>query len=83
MDKDLVRIYDVLTDIKTEQIQQAAVLAEHIRRTELAETRLDKLQEELTPLKQHVALWGALGKIISTAGVLVGIATAVFKLVIR
>ncbi len=61
---------DYLSSIDARLARIEIDLAEHMRRTLLLETHL-------VPLQDHVKLWGALGKILTIAGALLGIATGV------
>lgn len=65
--------------IKITLAEQAAILKEHIRRTAVAEARLDKHEEAFKPLQTHVAMWGYMGKVITAAGALTGVVMAVLK----
>ncbi len=58
-----------------------ADLQEHMRRTEIAESRIELLTEELRPLKSHVAMWAGAGKLFAALLSAGGLAVAVLKLV--
>lgn len=72
---------DALASIDKILARQEENLKEHMRRTEVAEKRLDLFQSELAPLKAHVAGWSAVGKALAIIGTLVGIAVGVAKLI--
>lgn len=69
-----------LTEIRLILARQEGHLAEHIRRTALLEEGMTRVIAELQPLKTHVAIWGALAKILGAVGTLVGIGAGVAKL---
>lgn len=86
-DKDMSRVADKLDRIderldgmSSEQVRQGSVLAEHIRRTAVAEARLDLLHKELAPVKLHVATVAALAKVIGVVGTLVALALGIRNL---
>jgi hypothetical protein len=68
---------ETLTHILRVQERQQVSLDEHVRRTRVAEERLDALTADLAPLKTHAAVWGALAKALAAVGVLVSIAVGV------
>lgn len=79
--EELLRKLDVKVDSLVEgQLRHSGILSEHIRRTELAEENIELLRAELKPVALHVAVVGALGKVVGLLGVLVGIAVGVWKL---
>lgn len=57
-----------------------ANLGEHMRRTELAEKNHEMLRRDFEPVKIHVAVVGALGKIIAVIGALVAIGVGIKNL---
>jgi hypothetical protein len=69
-----------LGEIKVTLAAQHVTLQEHQRRSLASEKAIEALRTELQPLKTHVALWGALGKILGAAGVLAGIIETALKL---
>lgn len=54
MNERLDRITADLTEIKVTLAKQEANLAEHMRRTDLAETRVDHAQEQVAELRTFV-----------------------------
>jgi hypothetical protein len=78
--EDLKLISRAIGDIKVTLAVQAGLLAEHIRRTEAAEAHLAKFETEMVPIKQHVALWGSLGKLLTAATAIGGLVVTVMKL---
>jgi len=59
---------------------QAAVLKEHVRRTQINEESLESLRNEVKPLVVHVAVVGAIGKVVAGIGILVGICVGIYQL---
>lgn len=78
--EDLRNITENLTRIDITLAKQQAVLDEHVRRTALAEERLELHAAELAPLKQHVAVWGYLGKILAAVATGAGLIATGMKL---
>lgn len=52
---------------------QDANLREHMRRTDIAEKNLELMRKDFEPVKIHVAVVGALGKLLAIVGTLVAI----------
>lgn len=79
--EDLFQRLENKMDSVTDQLVTIRVdLEEHMRRTEAAEATLKVLQEETKPLKTHVAIMAALGKVLALTGTGVGIAVGLSKL---
>lgn len=76
----LEKIYDAVSRIDVTLARQAVTLEDHTRRSLANEEALDLIRAEMAPLKAHVALWGALGKIISVAGTLLAALVTLLKL---
>lgn len=70
----LDRLDDRLDIMSNTSVRQAASLDEHMRRTEL-------IEHELKPIKSHVAMVGAIAKIVSILGVLIGLALGIKSLI--
>lgn len=81
LDTRLTKLEDAAAEMRVLQAQHNASLTEHMRRTEVAEENLALLRSEFAPLKTHVAIYGALAKIITVGGALAGLATGLSKLV--
>lgn len=58
---------------------QAEQLGEHMRRTEIAEGHLDRLQLEVNPLTKAHHMWTGVGKAVTILGVIAGIAEVVIR----
>jgi chromosome segregation ATPase len=65
-----------LDRIEVLQARHTASLEDHMRRTEAAESQLLLVEDTLKPLKLHVAVTGALAKVLGVAGTCVAIAKA-------
>ncbi len=81
--EDLSALKTTLIDVRVSQAEHGTQLKEHMRRTDLAEARLDLLQKEVEPLKAHTAVFAALGKALGLLGTGVGIAFAIGKMLGR
>lgn len=54
-EEKLDKIVDDISDIKQTMATNTASLETHIRRTDLAEERMDGMDNKITPLEKHVA----------------------------
>jgi tRNA splicing ligase len=90
-DKQFDRLINFVMDIKKDQdeikeivIKNTVVLDEHIRRTELAESRLEIIEQELEPIRDHVKGVALVLKIsaglVATAGTLAGLVEVIRNL---
>lgn len=70
IDNKLEKIDGRLDELTVTSSQHEQTLVEHVRRTEI-------LEMELKPIKDHVALVGAVGKILGALGALVGLALGI------
>jgi len=76
MDSRLDRIEEKLDKIADIQTQIQVDVAEHIRRTEIAETNIEKLSEALQPVRTHVTMVQTIITAIAwTLGIVATIAT--------
>jgi archaellum component FlaC len=64
VDEKLERIEERLTSIDVTLAKQHEQLAHHIYRTEIAETNLDILKQELKPVQKHVEVVNTTLKVI-------------------
>ena len=75
-DDRLGRIENKLDKLSDVQVQIQVDVAEHIRRTAIAEGNIDKLSEALQPVTHHVAVVKAVLNILAwSLGILGAIAT--------
>lgn len=74
LDERLDRIESKLDKLSDIQGQIQIDVAEHIRRTALAEANIDKITEALQPVKTHVTM---VQTVITTAAWVVGIIAAI------
>jgi hypothetical protein len=80
VDGRLNRIDEKLEDNTVSLAQNSVVLEEHQRRSAANEEAVRVLRTEIKPLATHVAVVGAIAKILAAAGTLVGIAVGLQKL---
>jgi hypothetical protein len=66
-------------DLAQAQIEMKGDLREHMRRTEVAEKRLDVLTEEFRPVREHVLALRVLWRWVLWAGALAGVTVGVAK----
>ena len=76
----LDKIAEALSRIDVTLERQAVSLEYHVKRTDAAEAAIAHLRAEVLPLKQHVALWASLGKILTTAAVGLGALATLLKM---
>lgn len=65
MEQRLNRIEEKLDRIVDIQAEMRADIAEHIRRTEIAESNIEKLSNNIKPIQEHVAFIRGIGKLIT------------------
>jgi hypothetical protein len=65
MDERLLRIEDKLDKTLDTQQEIKLNLAEHMRRTQLAETAIEELAEAIKPIQEHVALIRGVSKLFA------------------
>lgn len=74
MEDKLDKIQDDVTDIKITLATNTSSLQEHMRRTAIAEERIELVQDQLTkqlaPIKSHVAMVNTTLKVITGIGAL-------------
>lgn len=70
----LDKIVDKMHDIDKTLVKQEENLKQHMYRTELAENRLDDIDDDLKPIKAHVQRLNGVAKFIVLIGIVVGIA---------
>lgn len=76
MDGRLDRIEEKLDKIVEVQTQIQVDVAEHIRRTEIAENNIEKLSEALQPVRVHVTMVQTIITALAwTIGIIAAIAT--------
>lgn len=64
----LDKMNDTMIDIRISQAKTEISVAEHIRRTALAEEGIQLLHDEIKPLKKHVQIIDYIWKFILTLG---------------
>lgn len=62
------RLDERLDDQAKTLVRQNHTLEEHIRRSEANEASLEILRQEFQPIKNHVAVFGAVAKVFSILG---------------
>lgn len=71
LEEKLDKIVDDISEIKTTLAINTASLETHIKRTEIAEENISKIQEDIKPIKSHVAfVKGAMWALGVTGGIL-------------
>lgn len=87
IDSKLDKIQDRLESIDVTLVKQHAALEKHIYRTDLAEKRLELVENELLPLKKHVVRVADFGFLVSKSvvaiSILLGIVVSILKLTNR
>ena len=77
LDSKLEKIHDRLNNIEIATVQNTASLSEHMLRTDLAEQRLELLEEEIKPVLDGMSFLKVVAKI---GTYIVGIIYGVLKL---
>lgn len=73
-------IQKTLTRILVTQERHNTLLKEHMRRSDALEEALEIMRKDVVPLKTHVAIVGAMGKIVAFAGSGLGMIFGLIKL---
>jgi hypothetical protein len=77
--RDKVEKIDSRMDDQASNLNRLTASVEyHVRRTDQLENHILAVQKELEPIKNHVAIFSAIGKLIGVAGVLIGIIKNLF-----
>lgn len=76
----LDEVQSVLADIRVDLARNTRSLEEHMRRTEALESAVDVIRAEARPVQTHVAVVGALGKVLAAGGTVVAIVEGVLQL---
>jgi len=76
----LDRLDERLDKISITLTSQAVTLKEHVRRTNIAEQRIDSLGLDLKPIQRHVSQIRGVGKFIGLLGTLSAIAAVIYSL---
>lgn len=61
-------------------VKQEANLGEHMRRTELAETQINGIQDDLKPIKRHVAMVEGALKGMGIVATIISVAVGIIKI---
>jgi hypothetical protein len=80
MDERLLRLEEKLDKVVDTQAEIKADLQEHMRRTLIAESNIDKLAQNMAPVQEHVAFIRVLGRLIALAATAVAILAAIKNL---
>jgi chromosome segregation ATPase len=81
IDSKIERIDERLGAIDRTLLANTASLDKHILRTELAERRLEKLEEELVPVSRHVSQVSGALKFLGILSLVTGFVYSVIKIV--
>lgn len=80
MDKKFDRVEERLDSMDKTLVKQEENLKEHMRRTELAERSIEKMDTDLKPIKKHVDMLQGVFKFIGLIATVVGIIAGLAKL---
>jgi hypothetical protein len=69
----VLKIADDLGDLKVTAAKQEVNLAEHMRRTELAEKSIELLRSDVKPIQKHVAMLEGVLKALGILSVILGL----------
>ena len=75
------KITEDINDIKVLDAEQNAQLAQHIKRSDLLETRVEQVHAEIKPIQTHVDMVKGGLKLIAIIGTIVGILVAIKELI--
>lgn len=74
LEKKIDKLFDKVASIDSTLAAQHESLKEHIRRTELLETRIE-------PIEKHVIVMNSLRKLLTTAVVSISLVTGMIKII--
>lgn len=77
--QDVSEIKKDISEIKVDNAETKANVRQHIKRTDLLDESVEYLRQEFSPVKTHVAVMGAFGKILLTVCVVAGTVATVYK----
>jgi hypothetical protein len=80
LDNKLDKLDEKFDNMEKTQIQQAASLDMHIRRTEIAEENIEMIRGDIKPLTSHVQMVKGMGKFIALISTVAGIAAGLFAI---
>jgi nitrogen fixation/metabolism regulation signal transduction histidine kinase len=80
MDDRLLRIEDKIDRLVEVQTLIQLDVAEHIRRTEIAENNIQQIAKEIKPIQEHVAFLRISGKLIAALAALAAVITSIWQL---
>lgn len=80
LEQKLDQIDDRLSNIDVTLASQAIDLKHHIRRTDLAEERMEHIETQLEPIKKHVAMINGAFKFIGFTVSALGAVAAISKI---
>lgn len=74
LEEKLDKIVEHISEINTTLAVNTSSLETHIRRTELAESQIQNLQDDIKPIKSHVAFMKGVAWALGVAGsILIGL----------
>lgn len=76
MDNRLNRLEEKLDRVLEVQSEMKADVQEHIRRTEIAESNIEKISENIRPIQEHVAFIRISGRLLAIISTLAAIYAA-------
>lgn len=80
LERKLGAVEDRLLSIDKTLVKQEENLKEHMRRTELAEKSIERVDHDLKPIKKHVAMLQGTVKLISIVSTIVVLIGAILKI---
>jgi nitrogen fixation/metabolism regulation signal transduction histidine kinase len=81
MDERLVRIENKVDRLIEIQTYIQVDVAEHIRRTEIAESNIKEIAKEIKPIQEHVAFLKYSGKLVTILAAVAGAVVALIQLI--
>lgn len=81
MEKKLDKIADDMADIKIDIAEIRKDINYHIMRTDIAESRIEMLRNELRPVEVHVERMNGALKLLGVLSLIAGLIAAVAKII--
>lgn len=80
LDRKFDAVESRIDSIDKTLVKQEENLKEHMRRTDLAEKAIERVDSDLKPIKKHVDMLQGVVKFVTLIGVIVGIIGGVLKI---
>ena len=81
LDDKLSGLQEDVNEIKVLDAEQNAQLAQHMKRSDLLEIRVEQVQSEIKPIQTHIDMVKGAFKLVAVSATVVGMVAALIKIV--